>query len=160
MVLRTTTSCKHKHTKKSFICLYDDVRRQMSTNPPKTERHITADVIAQTACQKKSTNYMINDYLCFPLRSPLIHPPFPLSLPSSLLLQSTTNIYLPLFTRGLCSPGYQPPRSFSAESRWFPGCILPHFLPVNGAKHTSHTLCSVHYTQPGLFSNIKSSVLC
>lgn len=73
--------------------------------------------------------------------SPLRSPPL-LSLPSSVFSQQ--QIFICQFTRGLCSPGYQQPRSFSAESRWFPGCTPPHSPPVKAAKNISHTLSSVH----------------
>lgn len=81
---------------------------------------------------RNSTNLMINDCVCYP-SPPALSP----SLRSSLLsVLSQQQIFIRWFTPGLCSPGCQRPRSFSAASRWFPGCTLPRFPPVEAAKHT------------------------
>lgn len=71
--------------------------------------------------------------------------PFPPTLspplhPSLLSIFRQQQIFIWWFTRGLCSPGCQQPRSFSAASQWFPGCTLPRFPPVEAAKHWDHTL--------------------
>lgn len=71
--------------------------------------------------------------------------PLPIhSFPSSLLsIFRQQQIFIWRFTRDLCSPGCQQPRSFSAASRWFPGCTLPRFPPVEAAEHWDHTqFCS------------------
>lgn len=81
---------------------------------------------------------------------PPSHSPFsPLSpslCPSLLSIPSQQQIFIWWFTQGLCSPGCQQPRSSSAASRWFPGCTLPRFPPVEAAKHCDHTLSSVQRT--------------
>lgn len=73
-----------------------------------------------------------------------VSPPSPL-----FSIFSQQQIFIWWFTRGLCSPGCQQPRSFSAASRWFPGCTLPRFPPVEAAKHCDHTLSSVQRTTSG-----------
>ena len=94
--------------------------------------------------------------VCVGPSSPVPTHPFP-SFPTIFRQQQ---IFIWQFTRGLCSPGCRQPRSFSAASQWFPGCTLPHFPPVEEAKHWDHTLSSVQRPTSGyrtgrarLFSN-------
>lgn len=76
--------------------------------------------------------------------SPSLHS----SVPPPLSIFSQQQIFIWWFTQGLCSPGCQQPKSFSAKSRWFPGCILPRFPPVEGAKRCSHTLLDGSHPGP------------
>lgn len=103
-------------------------------------------------CSRKLSKTLVTGWLM----TVCVHPPPPFPVHSflrprfrpSLLLSifSQQQIFIWWFTRGLCSPGCQQPTSFSAASRWFPGCILPRFPPVEAAKNCSHTLSCVQCT--------------
>lgn len=50
-------------------------------------------------------------------------------------------------TQGQCSPGYLPPRSASAGSRWSPGCIQPRSPPAGNAGQCQAVPGSCHPPQ-------------